>query len=192
MDKLVAITGGIGSGKSTVSKIISDLGYKVFSADKIYKDLIKDKEFVKSIYNALEIESKDLVFDKDLISNKVFNNKDMLNRLNSVTHPVVMDKMLLLSKRESGVVFNEVPLLFEGGYERLYDKVIIVCRDLDSRVDAVSKRDNVTKEKVLLKINNQINYEKFLTNEHTLIVNDKSFDELFKKVKVALKEIVED
>ena len=144
MDKLIAITGGIGSGKSTVSSIIKQLNYKVFSADEVYRDLILDKSFVKTIYNALNIESNDFVFDKELISKKVFNNKEMLLKLNAVTHPSIMDKMLNLSKAEGGVVFNEVPLLFEGGYENIYDKVIIVTRDEKSRVEAVAKRDNIS------------------------------------------------
>ena len=75
MNKIIAITGGIGSGKSTVSKIIKDLGYKVYSADEIYKELIKDKNFVKEIYKALDIKTDDFIFDKNLISSRVFKNK---------------------------------------------------------------------------------------------------------------------
>lgn len=190
MDKLIAITGGIGSGKSTVSTIIKQLNYKVFSADEVYRDLLSDSGFVKTIYTALGIESEDFVFDKELISKKVFNNKEMLSKLNAVTHPAIMDRMLNLSKAEKGIVFNEVPLLFEGGYESLYDKVIIVIRDEKSRVDAVAKRDNISASDVKKRIDNQVNYENISTNAHTLIVNDGSLSELTKKVKAVISEIV--
>lgn len=189
MDKIIAITGGIGSGKSTVSQIIKELGYKVFSADEVYTELLKDEKFVKNIYKTLEIETDSLVYDRDLVSSKVFNNKEMLEKLNSATHPHIMFKMLTQSKNESGIVFNEVPLLFEAGYEKLYDNVIIVSRNLDSRVDAVSKRDNLSKEKVLLRINNQIDYAKIESNAHTLIVNDGSLEELTIKVKAVIDSI---
>lgn len=192
MDKIIAITGGIGSGKSTVSKIIKELGYKVFSADEVYCELLQDENFVKNIYKSLDIKTDKLVYDRNLVSSKVFNNKEMLEKLNAATHPNIMYNMLKQSKNESGIVFNEVPLLFEGGYEKLYDNVIIVSRNLDSRIEAVSKRDNLPKEKVIERINNQINYEKIDCNAHTLIINDKGLDELLVKVKAVVDKIVKD
>ncbi len=188
--KLIAITGGIGSGKSTVSKIIKDLGYPVFSADEVYKNLIKEKAFVKKIYDALGIESNDYNFNKALISSKVFNDKQALKKLNDTTHPAVMAKLIRLSKERGGVVFNEVPLLFESNFENLYDNVIIVNRDLKDRVSSVALRDGLTEKDVLLRVNNQINYENIDNNAHTLISNDGSLEELAVKVKAVIDSIV--
>ena len=190
--KLIAITGGIGSGKSTVSKIIKDLGYPVFSADEVYKNLIKDESFVKKIYDGLGIESDNVKFDKNLISSRVFNDKKALEKLNSITHPEVMNELIKLSKEKGGVVFNEVPLLFESNFESLYDKVIIVTRNLDDRVSSVALRDGLTKDEILLRIKNQVNYENIKSNAHTLISNDKSLEELTKKVKAVIDNIVND
>ncbi len=190
--KLIAITGGIGSGKSTVSKIIKDLGYPVFSADEVYKNLIKDESFVKKIYDGLGIESDNFKFDKNLISSRVFNDKKALEKLNSITHPEVMNELIKLSKEKGGVVFNEVPLLFESNFESLYDKVIIVTRNLDDRVSSVALRDGLTKDEILLRIKNQVNYENIKSNAHTLISNDKSLEELTKKVKAVIDNIVND
>lgn len=188
--KLVAITGGIGSGKSTVSNIIKNLGYPVFSADEVYKNLIKEKVFVKKIYDALGIESNDYDFNKALISSKVFNDKEMLKKLNEITHPEVMNELIKLSKEKGGVVFNEVPLLFESNFESLYDKVIIVVRNLNDRVSSVALRDGLTEKDVLLRVNNQINYENIDNNAHTLISNDGSLEELAVKVKAVIDSIV--
>ncbi len=188
--KLIAITGGIGSGKSTVSKIIKDLGYTVFSADEIYSELILDKSFVKSIYDVLEIKSNDYVFNKKLVGEKVFSNKEMLKKLNEFTHPVIMDKMISLSKEVGGTVFNEVPLLFESGFENLYDEIIIVKRNLEDRLSSVAVRDNVSASEVLLKVKNQVNYENYINNAHTLINNDGDLVELSKKVKEVVSGII--
>ncbi|MBO5888728.1 MAG: dephospho-CoA kinase [Clostridia bacterium] len=191
-NKLIAITGGIGSGKSTVSKIIKDLGYPVFSADEVYKNLIKNKDFVKKIYDGLGIESNSYNFDKSLISSKVFNDKEMLKKLNEITHPEVMNELIKLSKEKGGVVFNEVPLLFESNFESLYDTVIIVVRNLNDRVSSVALRDNISKEEVLLRVNNQINYENIKSNAHTLICNNGSLSELAVKVKAVIDNIVKE
>ncbi len=188
--KLIAITGGIGSGKSTVSKIIKDLGYPVFSADEVYKNLIKEKAFVKKIYDALGIESQDYSFNKELISSKVFNDKSLVKKLNDTTHPAVIGELIRLSKESGGIVFNEVPLLFESNFENLYDKVIIVTRNLKDRVLAVASRDGLSEKEVLLRVNNQINYENINNNAHTLISNDKSLEELTNKVKAVIDSIV--
>ncbi len=190
--KLVAITGGIGSGKSTVTKIIKELGYTVFSADEIYHELIKGEDFVKEIYTALNIKSDAYVFDKELIKERVFNDSEMLKKLNDVTHPKVIKKMMELSKTVNDPVFHEVPLLFEGGFENLYDLVIVVTRNLNSRINSVCSRDGVSSKDVLKKINAQINYEKFDFNAHTLISNDGSLEELTEKVKAVIKEFVKD
>ena len=190
MNKLIAITGGIGSGKTSVSKIIKSLGYKVFSADETYSELLNDKSFVKTIYDALDIKSTNYVFDRKLVANKVFNDNDCLKKLNDITHPLIMKKMLENSKNESGVIFNEVPLLFESGYQNLYDEIIVVKRSLEDRVNSVTKRDGISKNDVLARINNQYDYENKLNIEHTLIVNDGSLDKLTSSVKVVLEKIV--
>ncbi len=189
MGKIIAITGGIGSGKSSVSKIIKSLGYKVFSADEVYSSLLLDKDSVKTIYNALNVTSDSYEFNRKLVADKVFSNKESLQKLNDITHPIIMKKMLELSSGEE-VVFNEVPLLFEGGYEKFYDNVIIVIRDINSRVNSVALRDGLSKEEVLLRINNQYNYENKLNKAHTVIVDDGSLEELTSKVKVALEKII--
>ncbi len=188
--KLIAITGGIGSGKSTVSKIIKELGYTVFSADEIYSNLILDENFVKSIYEVLNIKTDDYVFDKKLVGEKVFSSKEMLKKLNDFTHPVIMEKMISLSKEAGGIVFNEVPLLFESGFENSYDDIIVVVRNLEDRLSSVAIRDKVSESEVLQKVKNQVNYENYINNAHTLINNDGNLVELSKKVKEVVGGII--
>ncbi len=191
MSKIYAVTGGIGSGKSTVCEIIEKLGYTVFSADKVYKELLKCPSFVQKIYTALEIDSKDYAnFNTKLVSEKVFNNKELLSTLNSITHPEVMKVLLEKSKMVNGVCFNEVPLLFESGYQDLYDGVIIVKRDINLRKQDVIKRDNITEEDFYKRVNNQFNYESLSNITYTVITNDKSYEDLTLKVRAVLGEII--
>ena len=139
-NRIYAITGGIGSGKSTVCKIIKECGYQVFSADEVYKELLLSPEFVKSIYNALSITDADNnTFDNKLVSSKVFENKELLKKLNDITHPKIMQALIEKSKKVNGVCFNEVPLLFESGLQNLYDGVIVVKRDFSLREKDVVK-----------------------------------------------------
>ena len=190
MGKVYAITGGIGSGKSTVCEIIEKLGYTVFSADKVYKELLKCPSFVEKIYTALAIDSTNYAnFNTKLVAGKVFNNKDLLLKLNAVTHPEIMKVMLEKSKTIKGVCFNEVPLLFESGYESLYDGVIVVKRDIELRKNDVLKRDNLTEEEFNKRVNNQFNYESLSKITHTVITNDETIEKLTEKVKAVLGEI---
>ena len=190
MNKIYAVTGGIGSGKSLVLTILQEKGYKVFSADKIYNELISNNEFSCEIYNILGLKfNKNIGFERDKVSSIVFNDKEKLKLLNDYSHSKIMEKMISESKKCEGIVFNEVPLLFESGYENLYDGIIIVSRDLDSRIASIIKRDNKTKEEVLSVIKNQYNYDNNLNNSHILITNDGDINSLKEKVEKVISDI---
>ena len=124
-----------------------------------------------------------------LIAEKVFNNKDLLAKLNAVTHPEIMRVMLEKSKVVDGVCFNEVPLLFESGYENLYSGVIVVKRDIELRKKGVIERDNLTEEDFNNRVKNQYNYENLSKTTHTVITNDDTIEKLTEKVKAVLVEI---
>ena len=128
-------------------------------------------------------------FDRELVSKIVFNDKEKLKLLNAFTHEKIMSKMLLLSKTHNGIVFNEVPLLFESGYENLYDDVIVIVRDKTKRINAVIKRDGKSKHQVENIIKNQFDYDKISQKKHILIVNDGDIKSLYNKVDEILSEI---
>ena len=188
--KIYAITGGIGSGKSLVTSYINSKGYATFSADKIYEELLKNEDFVREIYNLLQLSyKKGDVFDRKLVSSVVFSDKTKLKLLNDFTHAKIMQKMLSLSKNQNKIVFNEVPLLFESGYEDLYDGVIVVLRDKEERIKSVIERDGKSRSQVEDIIKNQFNYDNISQKKHILIVNDGNVKSLQGKVDVVLSEI---
>lgn len=155
----VAVTGGIGSGKSTVLAILKDMGYSVYSCDEIYKNLIRRKDYVAEIEKRFGCV-KDGHIQLDELSEKVFSNPEKRKELNALAHPRIMKELLLaMENATANVVFAEVPLLFEGEYENLFDKVLVVLRDTSARISSVKVRDSLSDEQILSRIHAQIDYD---------------------------------
>lgn len=188
MDKIIAITGGIGSGKTTACEILKNLGYTVLSADETYSELLKNSEFVKAIHSLLGVDSKSQTLEREKVSKIVFNDKTALKKLNDFTHNKIMNKMFEDSKNK-GVVFHEVPLLFESGFQDLYSKIIVITRDFEDRVESVIKRSNLTREDVERRISSQVDYLKLDSKNLIFINNDFDVSVLEKNLKNLIKTI---
>lgn len=193
--KKIAITGGIGSGKSTVSGIIRSMGYVVVSADEVYSELLLNEEFVKEIcglMNILPIENGGrIILDRKALSAIVFSDKTQLSRLNDFTHPKIMSEIFRRSEGVEPLFFAEVPLLFEGGYETEFDNVFIVRRRLDLRLSETMKRDGKTEAEVRKVIDNQFDYESNKCGNKSIIIkNDGTIDELKDKVYSAVNALL--
>lgn len=174
----VAITGGIGSGKSTAAAILGEFGYKCESADKIYHELLSDEKFVKKISEHMGIEpifcNGKKILDKKTLSDKVFGDKKELKRLNEFTHPVVMDIMMrkMESLKNEKIVFAEVPVLFEGGFDNLFDYVVVIKKNIESRVIKTMDRDGKSADDVKRVVAAQIDYDNIEENEKYIVVNN--------------------
>ncbi len=186
---IIAITGGIGSGKSTAITAIKQMGYLVISADETYAELLKNPEFVRGVYRAVEIDCDSAQLDRNLVSTAVFKSAEKLKALNDFTHAKIYELMFEKSKGYE-VVFHEVPLLFESGYHARYDKVIVIMRDLNSRIQSVKSRSGLSDEEVISRIKNQFDYENLDKNKHTVITNDGKLSDFSAKVKAVVNEIL--
>ncbi|MDE5722097.1 MAG: dephospho-CoA kinase [Clostridia bacterium] len=186
----VAITGGIGSGKSTVCEIINELGYPVISCDEIYKALLKNTDFLKIIASEF---GKDVLIDGKLdkarLSSIVFSNDAKLKKLNDITHPEIM-KNLFNQAEEYKICFCEVPLLFEGGYEKDFEEVIVVLRDERDRIAGVVQRDNLSIESIKKRMYHQIDYESRDFAQYYVIHNDNDFSALSKNTQETIIDII--
>ena len=189
MRKVIAITGGIGSGKSTVCEIIEKLGYKVVSADQTYKELLNDKAFVKGIHSAVGIDTQSETLLREEVSKIVFNDKEKLKLLNEFTHEKIV-KAMFDKTNGFDISFHEVPLLFEGGFEKLYDKVLIVTRPIEDRINSVVSRSGISAQEVKDRIKNQNSYENLNDIEHTLISNDGDLSVLESKIRAVINEVI--
>ena len=193
--KKIAITGGIGSGKSTVSEIIRKMGYVVVSADKVYSELLLNEDFVKEICDLMNISpiEKDgrITIDRKALSALVFSDKTQLSRLNDFTHPRIMDEIFRRSEGVEPLFFAEVPLLFERGYETEFDNVFVVRRQFDLRLSGTAKRDGKTEAEIRKVIDNQFDYEGNKSGYKSIIIeNNGTIQELETEVSEAVKRLL--
>ena len=138
----IAVTGGIGSGKSSVTKIIREKGFPVFSCDEINKQLLTKKDYINRIEKIFPEAVEGGKIIKSRLAEIVFSDETALKKLNSVSHPLIMNELNRQMNSRKGLVFAEVPLLFEGGYEDLFHKIIVVCREKEQRILSVMQRDH--------------------------------------------------
>lgn len=183
-DVKIAVTGGIGSGKSTVCEFISELDYPVFSCDKIYAELVQDKRFVAKLAEELgeDIVRADGSLDRGRLSAVVFGDAKKLKILDSITHPAIFKEMFARAEGK-GLCFFEVPLLFEGEYRSLFDGVIVVLRKLESRIADVMRRDGLSKADICRRIDNQFDYDNGKLDGYYTLINDGNIDDLRVEVK---------
>ena len=189
----IAVTGGIGSGKSTVLKMIRDFGYPVVSCDEVYADLLLDEGFVRLISDEMGvlplIFGGRLTLDRKSIAKIVFNDGLMLKKLNELTHNAIFQKAFSLYDEK--IVFYEVPLLFEGGYVELFDDVFVVLRNYEDRVQSAINRDGLSREEVEKKMKNQVDYGKITLSNYVVIKNYDGVEGLENCVKGAIEHIKE-
>lgn len=172
----IALTGGIGSGKSTVSKILRESGYAVVSCDEVYAELIEGELKNPIAEKFPAVLGKDGKIDRELLAKTVFGDSEKINILNSLTHPIIMREAL---KRMCGELsFCEVPLLFEGNFQNLFDGVIVVRREREKRIDAVCGRSGLTREQVIMRIDAQTDYDNLSCDGIYVLTNDENLDKL--------------
>ena len=175
MTKLIAITGGIGSGKSLALDIIKNAGFYTLSCDQIVKDLYKThkvKSVLKGIFPTAVSGNDRLRVNTKKIADITFFDKDKHAELTNAITPLVLDQVLKKASRKKGFVFVEVPLLFECGYQDRFDGVIVISRKLDDRINSVKKRSNLTEEQIIARINAQVDYSKIDLSNYKVIAND--------------------
>lgn len=160
MPKKVAITGGIGSGKSTVVDIIKELGFPIFSCDEIYSEIINSKEYIKKVKDLFPSVIENNQISRIKLAEIVFSNNKNRETLNAIAHPLIMKELdNRMNSCKENLVFAEVPLLFEGGYESKFDDIIVVIRDLNERISAICQRDNTTIKHAKKRIEAQFDYQ---------------------------------
>lgn len=194
--KKIAITGGIGSGKSTVLNILREKGYVVFSCDEIYKNVIMSKEYIEEIERCFPQSIKDGEIDRKILSEIVFSSDEKRELLNSIAHPFIIKRLFEeIAKINSNLVFVEVPLLFEANLETKFDEIIIVLRGDEDRIKAVCERDKTPPESVLQRINSQFDYRSLKENKRIqnchahILKNDTTIERLVEKVNEILYNI---
>ncbi len=171
----VGVTGGIGSGKSTVCRMFGVLGIPVFSSDEEGKRLLaEDPEVRKALIRAFgaEIFAHDAL-DRKALAALVFNDRDALERLNGIVHPAVRAAFSAwAAKQQAPYVINEAAILVETGAYKQLDHLIVVTAPEEERIARVRRRDSATEEQVRARMSNQADDAARTAVADSIIVND--------------------
>lgn len=175
MTKIVGLTGGIGSGKTTVAHMFKALGVPVFNSDDEAKVLMNSSVIIKQEIIELlgENSYKDDTLNKPYIASQIFNTKAVLKQINAIVHPKVAAAFdTWVSKQNSPYVIKEVAILFETRTESLVDFIITVIAPLETRIQRVMERDQKSREAVELIIDNQLSDSEKIKKSHYVIENN--------------------
>jgi dephospho-CoA kinase len=174
--KRIGITGGIGSGKSYIAKIIEQMGFPIYNSDLRSKELTLSNKVIRE--GLISLFGEDVYINselnKKLIASKIFTDDILRKKLNTLIHPIVREDFYEWSlSQESRMVFNEAAILFETGAYRNLDATILVCAPLELKIKRVTERENCSRESVTIRMDKQWSDEKKIQLSDYVIVNDE-------------------
>ena len=193
---IIGLTGGIGTGKSTVSNYLKEHNCLILDADAISRQMTeKGQPALIDIAKAFGEELLvDGVLDRQALGNIVFNDKEKLDILQSIITNKVVEYINtrieeLKAERYNGIVVIDAPLLFECGMEGIADENWLVSASLDVRLQRVSQRDGLSEEQILSRINNQMPQEEKEKLSQVILDNSGSLEDLYKQINENLERI---
>jgi dephospho-CoA kinase len=172
--KIIGLTGGIGSGKTTVAQLFSELGVPIYIADTEAKKLMDSSKVIRRKLVALlgEDAYSGTKLNRKFVADKIFNDKFLLDAVNAVIHPKVAAHFKKwVSKQKATYVIKEAAILFENGSYKDCDMVILVTAPKQMRINRVMARDNTSKAEIEQRMNNQWSDEKKLKLADIIIEN---------------------
>ena len=172
--KIIGLTGGIGSGKTTVLNLFQELGASVFIADLEAKNLMNtDPELIQNIKNLFGKKSYDKgELNRQFISNIVFKDEEQLKSLNALVHPKVRKYFLhFVEITKAKIIIYESAILFESGSDKICDFIITVTANFNDRIERIVKRDGISKEQILERMKHQLNDEAKIKQSNFVINN---------------------
>lgn len=198
--KLIGLTGGIASGKSTVSRILFTKGYCIVDADIIAKEVVgKNKNAYLEIINVF---SKNILLENGEIDRKklgkiIFNDESLRGKLNKIVHPYVFDEIknqIVSLSRNNSIIFLDVPLLFEQyrlwkEYSIEFTEIWLIYCHRCIQIKRLMDRDNISKEEAIKRIDSQMNLKEKREMSSKIIDNNKDIKHLKRQIDKLLKTI---
>lgn len=186
--KIIAVTGIIGSGKSTVLSVLQSIGEYTLSCDEINRELLYNEEYLKGLEILFPNAFTSGKLDKSAIRNAIFHNEEEREKLNSYAHKKIKEKLIEeIEKSPSSRVFVEIPLLNQVDFVDLFDEIWVIKATENLRIDRIIKRDNISKEEAISKIKTQ--NELFDFKQKTIyIYNDTNTQNLAKEIRELIKK----
>lgn len=188
----IGLTGGIGSGKSTIARVINTLGYPVYISDRRASALMDHNEplreaLIRQFGSDIYLPSGPL--DRQRLASIVFHDKTALTRVNQIVHPAVLADFEAWGREQhADLLFFESAILFEAHLNTRFDAIIVVTADLETRLGRVMGRDRTSREKVLDRVRNQMpDEEKCLLADYVICNNDR--DRLLPQVLHIIEQV---
>lgn len=175
MTKIIGLTGGIGSGKTTIANHFMAAGIPVYIADDEARKIMQSDEIKEEIRkNFGNTVFENGILNREKLAQVVFSDPNKLKLLNAIIHPAVKKHFhkWILNHKNAPYIIYEAAILFESGSYKDCDKIITVTAPLDSRIQRVIERDNTTREQVLKRINSQWNDDQRIEKSDFVIEND--------------------
>jgi len=188
---LYGITGGMGAGKSAVTSILKEHGYKILDADEISREVMqKNSPLLRLLVKefGIEIINDDGTCNRRRLADIAFADKDKTRRLNELVQSAILVRSvekvhhMRLDKRNE-VIFFDVPLLFEAGWDSYVNKVVLVTAPENVRVERIKERDGLTEDEIITRINLQMPEDEKRKKSDIIIENDGNLEALKTKVE---------
>lgn len=191
--KLIAVTGGIGTGKSFVLDVFEKIGFEVFSADRaIHNMLLKDGAAYGKVASLFPTAVSEAGIDRNILGEIVFGNADKLKALEAILHPLVrqaqVDFVVQVKKGSGKSIVFEVPLLFENKRQASYDYVVVTTAPTEIQKERVLARKGMTDEKLSGIIAAQVDDKVRVKGAHFVIRTGKGKEDTIKQIKAIVKE----
>jgi dephospho-CoA kinase len=190
MTRVIGLTGGIGSGKSTVSKFLAELGAVIIDADKIgHESYLPDTETWQKLVKTFgkEILAIDNTIDRMKLGTIVFDNPEKLKQFNFIVHPPMFEiarkKIEESRKKQSKIIILDAPILFEANWTPLVDEVWVVVANEATVLRRAVARTGLPEEQIRARINAQISNEERIKQANAVIRNDGTTEDMRKQVK---------
>jgi dephospho-CoA kinase len=175
MTKIIGLTGGIGSGKTTIANYFKEMGVPVYIADDEAKKIMQSKHIIEEIKTTFgEFLFENEVLSRAKLAEIVFNNSNKLDQLNAIIHPAVKKdfQSWLHKNKNHDYIIYEAAILFESGRYKDCDFIITVTAPEEVRIERVLKRDKTTREQVLSRMKMQWKDEERISKSNFIIINN--------------------
>jgi dephospho-CoA kinase len=188
--KIIGVTGGIGSGKSTVSRILDEMGAAIIDADVIAREIVQKGQ--AALNEIVKFFGKDVIDNEGELNRRklgslVFNDKDKLESLNKITHKYITERIKekILDISDAGsveLIVVDAAIPFQYGFMDVVDEIWVVLSDIEVRIARVMARSGLSHEQVVERIKSQKSDEQYLSIAHKVLINNGSVAELKEQV----------
>ncbi len=194
MPFVLGLTGGTGSGKSSLKTLLEELGYVYIDTDVLAKKVMDPNlPYLGRILNAFGEEDiyKDGILDRRALASKAFSSHISTAVLNLLTHPAIIEMSLVIIKTcgKNGKAVIDAPLLFEAGMDSICDAVLAVIAPAEIRIERIMKRDGISEEDARLRLQRQHDDEFYRENADYVLINDSDIASLESKAKKLLESM---